>query len=376
MRKSLFSIALVGIVLASCVKNEPADTANKDVKIGFATPVLYSNLDTKAEVYGEIGSHTYDGTTTVYSYPRDEEFRIFAVEHTGNLTSWSAATLCAFNGSSVSYNPSLDAWAPLTQEEGFYYWPDGEFLSFAAVSPADLELTGVEATYSETGLEIEDFSVNDDPAKQYDLLYSKRAVNQKASDMVDGADYYSGIPIEFQHALTSIHFSLKKDASVTATVTLKKIVLKKAKNQGTFNENITNETVYASSPAWTDVTGEATYVSFTGSVDFPINPQYVSALAAADGTGDDDVSHPLLVIPQELGDDTIVEVTYAVGSEEKTRPVQLNTFPSSAPITKWKIGTKYTYRLYYSEASQFQDIIYFSPTTGDWTEGGIIEVAL
>ena len=376
MKKSFMLVALAGMVLASCVKDEVNIPQAKDVKIGFASPVLYSNVDTKANKYGEIGSHTYDGTTTVYSYPREENFKIFAVEHEGNLTSWTDAIPCEFNGTSISYNPSFDAWVPVKTGGGFYYWPDNELLSFAAVSPADLELTGVEATYAATGLKIENFAVNAVPAKQYDLLYSKRAVNQRASNMIDGADYYSGIPIEFQHALTSIHFSLKKDAAVTESVTLKKIELKKAKNTGTFSENITNETVYACAPEWTNLSGEADYVSFSGEVEFPVNPQYVSSLAAADGTEDSDESRPLLVMPQELADATVVEITYTVGSEEKKRTVQLNAFPAADPITEWEIGTRYTYRLYYSKASEIQDIIYFAPSTGEWANGGIIEVLL
>ena len=117
------------------------------------------------------------------------------------------------------------------------------------------------------------------------------------------------------------------------------------------------------------------YVSFTGSVNFPLNPQYVSALAAADGT-DDDESHPLMMMPQALGDNVVVEVVYTVGGETKTRTVQLNQYPATDPITEWEVGTKYTYRLFYSKNAQIQDIIYFSPGTEGWAEGGIIEVIL
>ena len=249
-------------------------------------------------------------------------------------------------------------------------------MSFAAVSPADLDVTGVTVSYEATGLEITDFVVNSDPGKQYDLLFSKRAVNQSSSNMVDGADYYSGIPIEFQHALTSIHFSLKKDASVIEDVILKSIVLKQANGKGTFMENITNETVYASTPAWSGQTTPTDYTSFSGEVSFPINPRYVSDLAVSDGTDDGDVSHPLLLLPQVLSNSTVVDITYTVGLETKKRTVQLNKFPAADPITKWEIGTRYTYRLYYSESSQSQDIIYFSPRTSDWADGGVIEVHL
>ena len=377
MKKHLFFVALAGVALASCVKNEVEAPATQQVKIGFASPVLYSNVDTKASVYGEIGSHKYEGTDVVYTYPREEKFMIFAVEHSGNLTSWDAAAPTDFNATAISYNRSLDAWAPLKADGGFYYWPDNMQLSFAAMSPAELDVTGADVDYSSIGLVITDFVVADDPAKQYDLLYSDRAANKTAKDMQDyGAAYYGGIPIMFQHALASIHFSLKTDA--TETVTLLGIQLKNVKNKGTFNENITSEEPFARTPGWTtaDDSATKTYTSFTGEVEFPLNAQYVSALAALDGTDDNDVSYPLLMMPQALGNDVVVEVKYEVGGEMKTRTVQLNQYPATNPITVWNVGTKYTYRLVYSREAQKNDIIYFSPETDEWADGGIIEVIL
>ena len=377
MKKHLFLVALAGVALAGCVKNDVEAPATKDVKIGFASPVLYSNVNTKATVYGEIGSHKYEGTETIYTYPREEKFQIFAVEHDGNLTTWDAATATDFNATAISYNRSLDAWAPLKADGGFYYWPDDKLLSFAAMSPAELDVTGATTSYSSEGLTIANFVIADDPAKQYDLLYSDRSINKTAADMKDyGAEYYGGIPIMFKHALSSIHFSLKTDA--TEIVTLLSIQLKNVKNKGTFEENITNETVFARDPEWTvaEDSKVMAYTSFTGSVEFPLNPQYVSALAAMDGTDDNDVSHPLLMMPQTLGNDVVVEVEYEVGNEVKTRSVQLNQYPADQPITAWEVGTKYTYRLVYSREAQRNDIIYFSPETDVWADGGVIEVIL
>lgn len=375
MKKILIFVVLAGVALASCVKNDVEAPQTKNVKIGFASPVLYQNIDTKVNVYGEIGSHKYDGTETIYTYPREEQFKIFAVEHVGDLTSWDEATKTGFNETAISYNASLDAWVPLKADGGFYYWPDGEKLSFAAMSPAELDVTGATVTYDSKGLTINEFAIADKPEKQYDLLYSERAANMTSADMVDGADYYSGVPITFKHALSSIHFSLKTD--VAETVTLTSITLKNAQNMGAFKENF-NESDSKRAPEWivSENSQLKDYVSFTGSVNFPMNPQYVSALAAADGTADDDKSHPLMMMPQALGDDVVVEVVYTVGGETKTRTVQLNQYPATDPITEWEVGTKYTYRLFYSQNAQIQDIIYFSPGTEGWTEGGIIEVIL
>ena len=99
---------MAGAALAGCVKNEVESPVTMDVK---------------------IGSHSYSGTSVNYSYPREESFRIFAVEHSGALTSWANATPTAFNNTTISYNGSLDAWAPLTAEGGFYYWPDNRLPS-------------------------------------------------------------------------------------------------------------------------------------------------------------------------------------------------------------------------------------------------------
>ena len=375
MKKHLLLAALAGIALAGCVKNDVLVPQDKNVKIGFASPVLNSNVNTKAEVYGEIGSHIYEGSTTVYTYPREEKFKIFAVEHSGNLTSWDDATKAAFDGQEISYYSSLDAWVPFTENKGYYYWPDDAKLSFAAMSPAELDVTGATVTYGANGLVVDNFVVADDPAKQYDLLYSERSINQTSQDIINSAQYYSGIPIIFKHSLASIHFSLKSTA--TEQVSLISITIKNAYNKGKFEENITDEATLTRAPKWTTANDSETksYQSFTGSVNFPENPQYVSDLAAKDGD-DDDVSHPLLLLPQTLNDDVVVEVKYLVGGELKTRNVQLNKYPATNPIIEWKPGTKYTYRLVYSADAQKQDIIYFSPSTDVWADGGIVEVTL
>ena len=387
MKRCLFLAALAGMALTGCVKNEVLQPEAKDVKVLFESPVMYQNVDTKANYFGEIGSHSYDGTTSNYTYPRAEDFRIYAVKHNGNLTSWGAAEDCQFNDKAISYDGSLDAWAPKTSTGSYFYWPSGQLLSFAAVSPADFDLgDDVEPVYGAAGLEIENFVVQADPAKQYDLLFSKRAVNMSADDMLEGALYYSGIPIEFQHALSSIHFSIKKEQNVAEKVVLTKIELKNARNKGTFNENITNETVYASEPAWTvseESADKASYVSFSGKVEFPLQQQYVSALAGADvdEEGENETSHALLLMPQTLGDDLEIHISYTVWANENTstdftKVVKINQYPKGNPITEWNIGTRYIYRLVYGTSSQKQDIIFFSPSTEGWIDQAAIEIIL
>ena len=390
MKKSLFLVALAGLALTGCVKNEVADSVKQSTPIAFESPVLYSNVNTgtKANVYGEINTFKYEGTDVTYTYPRTESFRIFAVQHTGNLVNWDGSEITEFNGDTISRIQNLDAWAPLKDDGGYYYWPDEKKLSFAAFSPADLEQEeGVEVSYGSEGFVLEGFKVNTDASQQYDMLYSKRALNKVAGDMRTGAEYYNGIPIEFQHALSSIHFSIRKDQAVQEDVVLKKLELENVINEGDFAENVNteDESTYAASPNWNEnAEVKSSFVSFTGSIKFRETAQYVSAIAAEENEALKEehkdpinVSHPLLLIPQKLSDDLALKITYVVGEEQKTKTVQLNLYPTdSAPITEWEIGKRYTYRIVYGTASEYKDIIYFSPETSEWIPVEVIQIIL
>lgn len=139
MKTRLFLAALAGVALASCVTDKEYDVPaqNENVKIGFNSPVMYNN-NTRALYHGEVGNHQYAQGGTIYSYPQEEQFRVYAVQHAGSFAGWEADNAEIFtglNGSVVTYDNSLDGWAT----EADYFWPAGKAVSFAAVSPADLE---------------------------------------------------------------------------------------------------------------------------------------------------------------------------------------------------------------------------------------------
>ena len=299
MKTRFFLAALAGVALASCVTDKEYDVSaqNENVKIGFNSPVMYNN-NTRAEYHGEVGNHQYAQGGTIYSYPQEEEFRVYAVQHTGSFAGWEAENAEEFeglNGSVVTYVKSLDGWATATD----YFWPAGKAVSFAAVSPADLEQGpdwNDKTSYGADGLTIENFTVPADPKDHFDLMFSKRALNQTASGMNHGASYYSGVPIQFQHALSSIHFSLRNDTS--SEVVLKKISLYGVHETGTFKENIDEDKDLGYerggngnvNPKW-EIADEATlldedhaYIAFDGTepgdegVTFPVNAQYITNL--------------------------------------------------------------------------------------------------
>lgn len=392
MKTRLFLAALAGVALASCVTDKEYDVPaqNENVKIAFDSPVMYDNDDTRAEYYGEIGEITADNVT--YTYPTDEDFVVYAVQHNGDFQGWTNATpFTGLNNVTVSYDSSLDGWAPQYDQ----FWPAaGTKLSFAASSPADLEQgdnwNGRE--YRATGLTITNFTIPT-VGRQYDLMFSKRSLNRTAESMNHGADQYSGVPIVFQHALSSIHFSLLNKSN--ATVVLTGISIYGVYNTGNFAENITegdDKTKYERGdsgnvkPAWT-IPAEAqklsstnAYVAFSGSLEFPEEAQYIARLLSHD-TSNNSTNHVLLLLPQDFSsnDDAVISVNYKINDVPYTKTMNLNTALllnddktiSNTAIKKWEMGKKYTYRLYYSAESASQDKIYFSPSSEGWEDAGV-----
>lgn len=422
MKKSLVLMAMASVALASCV-NDVADVVQnqeqKKVKITFDTPVLYNNAESRAGFYGEIGSHQYVENGVTYSYPREESFQIYAVSHSSTFAGWTSATVYnEFNNTSVSYdwNTGLDGWAPKTSAGGYYYWPDG-YLSFAACSPANLELneknekptdessTDVYRYYDNQGLTIKNFQVASDATKQYDLMFSERIVNQESDDMKHVASDYSGIPIRFQHALSSIRFSVRNKTLVPVVLT--SIEVKGVKYKGDFSENITEDaddyTRYERdgtdpnvAPEWTvkDDIISTPYTAFKGNVTFPENPRYVSDLTTeankllGDGANKN-ICHQLLLMPQELTDKAELTVNYLVQGQPQTKTVDLElqkagdtptpgegVTDSRPTIKEWKMGKRYIYRLVYDSSTADKDKIYFAPSSDNWDEVTVIEVIL
>ena len=382
MKKNLFFFLVAGMAFASCVSDETVGEqgVKEPAKLTFSSPLMQSNGGTRANFYGEIGDHMYSGSSTIYHYPKEEDFKIYAVQHDGDFTGWTSATAHEINGKTVKYDLNVDGWAPKTDGGGYYYWPAGK-MSFAASSPADLECAGATRTYGEDGVTIENFEVNADAEHHYDLLYSNRTLNQTAEKMKDAASYYSGIPIDFKHALSSVRFSIKNESE--ANVFLTSIKVYGVKYKGTFEEQL-NEATNVQDPKWTvdddKIASDAAYIGFQGSVQFQAVPFYVAQLAAedTDEPGEDEKCNQLLLMPQTLTDDATVVVTYTVNGSNRSKTAKLNAGIDvlGHPVPAWEPGVRYTYRLVYGKAAADQDRIYFAPGAAEWTDHEVIVVEL
>ena len=453
MRTKHFLAVLAGVALASCVTDkEYVPKLEEQTRIAFGSPVMYDNgKETRANVYGEIGSVT-DASGVTHTYPNTEQFRIFAVKYdeaAEAFPGWEGTTQTPvvetlFNGAVAVYDGRLDGWVPKktgSPADKYYYWPANMKIAYAAYSPADLEQSGNDwndedinpnVTYGKTGLTIKDFKVSDDPAEQFDLMFSKRQVDMTKDKMLNVGNLYSGAPIVFQHALSSIHFSIANTSSAIVVpgengqdqtilqpkveIELLKITVKNVKNVGTFTEGInegSNPAEYIIkngdnggnvSPSWnTNSSGTHNYVAFKAAgyvedgdnstvqgLPFPETPQYI-AYYMANNTEYTNIgeNHPLLLIPQDL-EGAQLEIKYKVINGEdntvvSTKTVSLDNAPkvdtqtgklTNQVVSKWEIGTKYTYRLVYSSEAAKQDKIYFSPSSENWNDAGVVYIDL
>ena len=233
MKKRLLVMAMAGVALAGCVSDEVAEVAQKNerVKIAFDSPVLYDNAESRA-IHGEIG----------VKYDKNEKFKIFAIKYdeSDEYEGWSQHAVALFNGVSVSYDNSVDGWAPKDNDD-YYYWEPGLQIAFAACSPAEILNT---ATYGASGLSIPDYTVSTNPTAQYDLLFSQRVYDAHADNMNHESTSYTGLPMIFQHALASVHIAIENETLAAAeavdrtNITLKSITIEGLINTGSFSEGI------------------------------------------------------------------------------------------------------------------------------------------
>lgn len=364
MKKVLLLAATAGIVLSSCVKNEPANTFGaSDSKITFEAPAVGA---TTRAIPGEIDNSV--------AYPEQETFNVWGWYHEGDYTTFGALDnawtnyMTQADGKPVTVAKEDNTWAPATD----YFWPKTGKLTFAAYSPADAAGT---FTHTAQGLQITGFTV---PAvgAQYDLMYSDRAYNRTSSDKnytgTQTTNPYDGVDIVFHHALSSIVFKVgtAEDYSTGADIdfTIKSIKIKNVYAAGNFNETLTDGNGSTTrQPAWT-ATGnaDAEYVAFSGDFAVPEDGTTFSEPTLEDADPTD-----LILLPQsfESNDAAVVEIAYTYETAVSGEIAATETFilKNSTNATAWEPNMRYTYRILFG-----LNKITFAPIVENWEDVTVI----
>lgn len=327
MRKSLTLIALGAIALGACTKTEVSYEATGE--IGFA-PVARMN-GTKAtaipstvfpeawnlKVYGY-----YDNTVAVgqpYSDGHFTEEYLPGVEFAKNA-----------RGASAGY------WLG---KEHAYYWPKTGSILFAAYAPADYAAATVAHNKANNTFSVTEMAQPTDFSKTVDLLYSPYTTSYNNTV----------VHMQFAHAFSWI--TLKAQADDKISVKIKSITLKGMAQKGKADVL----------PTWT-VSGAQDLSVFTSAAGTAVTNELVEFA---------DAKESVLLFPQALGDNAVLEITYAMDKGDGTfidqapYSVVLNTLKSgNVEITNWEAGKHYFYNIIFGAADEIQ----IAPTVKEWEE--------
>lgn len=357
MKKTLLMMAVAaGAMLTGCVKNETANGgAVSGSKISFEAPAV-TGITRAALVPGEIGT----------GYDEGEHFSVYALYFAnGTYTGFGDGTMYMKNVE-TAYEETDNYWDSENAGGQAYYWPNKGSLTFAAYSPSGAA-DDCSIAWGATGFTFTGFTVQDDPADHYDLLFSERAYNKTQSE-TSSTTYKGGVDITFKHALSSVVFKTKLgDTYEGHTITLKNITLKNTFTTGTFNQGLEDtDGAVTTAAAWTGQDNENTtgYVAFNGSEEI--------TSTAAEPAG----ATRLIVLPQDLAHGTnnvTIDVTYSIhnGTNEIDQTATINITDPGYSLTKFEIGKRYIFTLIIG-----LDKITFSPKVDPWEDVPGIDIEL
>ena len=358
MKKTLLMMAVAaGAMLTGCVKNETANGgAVSGSKISFEAPAV-TGITRAALVPGEIGT----------GYDKGEHFSVYALYFAnGTYTNFDAGTLY-MDDVETAYNAGGQYWDSESVSGGqAYYWPNKGSLTFAAYSPSGAAENCTAVAWGAAGFTFTNFTVQDDPADHYDLMFSERSYDRTAST---GGTSYNGVDINFKHALSSVVFKTKLGDTYTGhTITLKNITLKNTFTKGNFNQGLVDENnAVTTAAAWSGQNTENTtgYVAFDGD-------EVINSTTAAEPAG----ATRLIVLPQDLAHGTnnvTIDVTYSIhnGTNEIDQTATIDVTDPGYNLTEFEIGKRYIFTLIIG-----LDKITFSPKVDPWEDVPGIDIEL
>lgn len=322
MKKSLI-IALGAIALVACTKTSVS--YEQTGEIGFA-PVVRMN-STKAAVQGT-------------AFPK-QNIKVFGYydKSVGKGNEYIAGNFTESYLDGVEFTQKTDG-GTWTGKDHSYYWPKTGSLLFAGYAPADYAAATVAHDKVNNTFSVSEMAQPTDFSKTVDLLYSPYTISYNNAV----------VHMQFAHAFSWITLKAQSDAKVS--VKIKSIVLKGMAVKGKADVL----------PTWI-VSGKQELKVFTNDDGKAVTSQLVEFANATES---------VLLFPQELGSDAVLEVTYTMDRgdgtfvEQAPYSVVLNTLKSaeSTEINKWEAGKHYFYNVIFGAADEIQ----ISPSVKKWDD--------
>ncbi len=209
------------------------------------------------------------------------------------------------------------------------YWPPTDYqLTFFAYAPKSLG-EGADGSLEvsldgTSNLPQIAYTVPSSYAEQKDLVVARTTDQTKSG---------SSVPLEFNHILTAVQVKCK---SIPAG-TIKQISFSGIKNQGTYD------------------LAEGSWTLKSGTTSYEIEGEFTAADNAEILTGD----YTLMLLPQRLGEDATLTVTYTPDGddgEEKTLKASLYQEDLDEEEQDWEPGKKVTYLIRYRDLNGYDAV--------------------
>jgi hypothetical protein len=282
---SLYLLLIVSLCICSCTSeyNILDNDNSKILNFSVSVPLWKNN-------YSTSNNKTRATLVSGSSFDKASSFNIIADTYDGNS---SYSTI--INNETVSFNNSM--WKTATP----HYWPGiaTNTVSFYAYYPANISnsITHTAGSYPTLS-----YTVPDDVASQIDIM--------TASGKNISGNTNSSTPLSFNHIFAAVKFSIGSAGMPNGTIT------------GVALNNILYKGTYSLNGTWTlDATSKKTF------------SQAVSSSTNA-GTTITSGTTTFMMIPQTLGSDASITVTYSNGG----------TLTQSITGT-WNAGKIYTYSI-------------------------------
>lgn len=281
-KKFVMSIAaMAALTLVSCSSDDLdsfSDNSSKNEAISFDGYLGRSAV----AVNGTRGSEVKIGNL------QTDGFGVFGYHNTTEHSSETEQSFNAnlFNNQQVTYKNSKWTYSPLK------FWPSDGHIDFLAYAPYDKSTTLTD------GSKINNFIVDEDIAKQKDLLWTNDMNHQITANITSAK---KKVKFQFHHALSRLGYTVKLTGDYSSddvTFTLKKITLAGSPDEtkGAFYKSGTIDLSKANKDAklWSGQTGQQNFNWFSG--DYQVK----SSTASHPGSNIEKDKDYLFVIPQNF----------------------------------------------------------------------------
>ena len=325
-------IAFDAMTSMSAVTNLPGSTVSKSIEMkadnGSTYYIHVTETSNDESSYSGLSPFYMRGAENTAANLQANGFRVSAYKHASGS---AIGTPSFFYDKSVTYETIPSTTNSKYSLPTDYYWPSGsDKLTFYAYYPSSAVtpcLTLSASTLADK--QTIEYQVPASAVNQPDLLTAK-LYESSFSDATNNGDGSASVPLSFSHALAAIRFKV----GTIPNGTINSITLKNIKKHGIYTYAADNS---ATVGTWSFI--QSAGVDDTGDFTLTTSDMASGGVFNASGSTITGTSGLMMMIPQTLGDDAEIEVSYTDAKGGT------HTMTGSIKDDEWVAGKIFTYNI-------------------------------